>query len=79
VCLSAVCRARDASPPVRVERNRPCEVKAVQAEEGESGGTLVGALAESLDTHGTLSVPAREAALHVLSASNDHRSRYEEA
>jgi hypothetical protein len=28
--LSAVCRARYASPPVRVERDRSCEVKAVQ-------------------------------------------------
>ncbi len=43
-----------------------------------SGGTLVGAIAESLDPHGTLSALAREAALHVLSACNDHRSSCEE-
>jgi hypothetical protein len=30
--LSAVCRARDASHPVRVEREKPCEVKAVRVE-----------------------------------------------
>jgi len=40
-------------------------------------GTLVGARAESLDPHATLSASAREAASYVLSTCNDHRFRYE--
>ena len=48
-------------------------------EEGRErrGDTLVGATAESLDPHGTLSVPAWEAAFYVLSACNDHCPRFE--
>src|SRR2546425_3171572 len=41
------------------------------------GGTLVGAIAQSLDPYGTLSASAREAASYVLSTCNDHRFRYE--
>jgi hypothetical protein len=37
-CLSAVCRARYASPtPARVEHARPCEVKAAQVVWGQVG------------------------------------------
>lgn len=55
--LSAVCRARYASPtPARVERDRPCYVKAAQAVWGQVGARLLG-----LDVHGKLSGPAREA------------------
>ncbi len=44
-CLSAVCRARYASPtPARVERSRPCVVKAAQV----VGMKGVGALALAL-------------------------------
>jgi hypothetical protein len=40
-CLSAVCRARYASPtPARVERGRPCYVKAAQEVWGQVGARL---------------------------------------
>jgi hypothetical protein len=53
-CLSAVCRARYASPtPVRVEHPRPCEVKAAQG----VGVQGVGALALALTRMVSLAIP----------------------
>jgi hypothetical protein len=58
-CLSAVCRARYASPtPARVEHNRPCEVKAAQG----VGMMGVGALALALTRMVGLANPRGEAA-----------------
>ncbi len=49
-CLSAVCRARYASPtPARVEHNRPCEVKAAQVVGMMGRGALVLALTRMVD------------------------------
>jgi len=45
-------------------------VKAVQGSGEEGGGTLVGALAESLDPHGKLSGPAWEVADSISSGEN---------
>ena len=56
--LSAVCRARYASPPVRVERERPCEVKAVQVEGRGVGARSSERQRRALTSHGRLPVPA---------------------
>jgi hypothetical protein len=49
-CLSAVCRARYASPtPARVEHNRPCEVKAAQVVGMMGAGALALALTRMAD------------------------------
>ncbi len=75
--LSAGGLARYASPPVRVERERPCEVKAVQVEGRGVGARSSERQRRALTSHGTLSVPAWEAAFYVLSTCNNHRPRYE--